>query len=109
MSKIDDFIKTLPDEVQDISNRWVTLLLGKGEEYVKEWLKNVYAGDKRKAFKDLAKNLSTDLLLEEMDLLIERFKSLNNKNAEYYEMQNSLLDAIVDILIKFLIVSAVDK
>lgn len=108
MSKIDKFIETLPKELQDMANRWVTLLLGKGEEYISDWLKNVYAGDKRKAFKDLAKSLSTEVLLDEMDSLIARFKAANNKNVEYYELQNNLLDTIVGILIKFLIASAIE-
>ena len=108
MSKIDDFIETLPEELQGVANRWVTLLLGKGEEYISNWLKEVYAGDRREAFRNLAKGLTTEVLLDEMDLLNKRFKALNNSNAIYYELQNNLLDIIVNILIKFLIASALE-
>jgi len=103
MSKIDDFIKNLPSELQDVAGLWVNALLDKGEEYVTAWLKEFYTGSKRKAFSNLAESLSTKDLLRELDSLNSRLKAINNKNAEYYELQNGLLDIVVSVLIKFLV------
>ena len=103
MSRIDEFIKDLPERLQPIARRWATTLLSRGEKYVRVWLEGALKGNKRKAFRDLAVSLTTKELLEEMDASIERFKEGNNDNASLDDVQGEVVDTLIDIFVKWLV------
>jgi len=91
---INDMIKKLPPEYQEIARRYVPLLVDMKFEDLKSWIEMIAAGNWQKSYKELVSKMTVDELLAEERKGHEILKQLNKDNADRIALQFAIIEQI---------------
>ncbi len=91
---IEDTIKKLPEEYQEIARGYITLLLDMGFEEIRAWVGLLAVGNWEGAYRELIAKMTTDEILIEERKSHEILKRLNKDNAERIAAQYAIIEQI---------------
>lgn len=95
MSVIDDLIKRLPDEFQELAQRYMPILVNMTFDELEQWVGLLAEGNWQKAYQNVVVKMSIDESVAEQKRINELLQKLNEENADKLAMDKDIVRQIL--------------
>lgn len=92
---IEELIQKLPQEYQEIANRYTTILLDDAFEDLQGWIELIRKGDWLDAYRRIIEQMPTEEVLADERKGQEILKRLNKENAGRIAVQFAIIEQIL--------------
>jgi len=97
MKAIDDIIKLLPDELKEVGKLYLPVLGKLLADEIEAFAELVGLGYWQKAYRILVSRMSTDELLQALEMSNKRLEEENIKNATFIKVQGKAINDLLKI------------
>jgi len=105
MSKVDELLEHIPDELKPIAIKYIPILIKLTIHEIRAWVELLIKGDWQTAYAFVVSRMTTEDLLSEQKRINREFAELNDRNAEFIDIQKAIAKQLLEVALTVLVVA----